>query len=73
MSSRTPLWFYILAEAAHFKNGLCLGPVGSAIVAGVLIELVRRSTDSILSEPNWVPTLGNGHFDLAKLFQLAGV
>ena len=73
MSSRTPLWFYILAEAAHFKNGLCLGPVGSAIVAGVLIELVRRSADSILNEPNWVPTLGNGHFDLAKLFQLAGV
>jgi hypothetical protein len=45
----------------------------STIVARVLIGLVRRSTDSILSEPNWVPTLGNGHFDLAKLFQLAGV
>lgn len=73
LSSRTPLWFYILAEAAHFKDGLCLGPVGSAIVAGVLIGLVRRSTDSILSEPDWAPTLGTGHFDLAQLFKLAGV
>ena len=74
LSSHTPLWFYILAEAAHSKDGLCLGPVGSTIVAGVLLALVRRSTDSILNEPNWVPTLGTqGEFDLAQLFRLAGV
>ena len=73
LSSRTPLWFYILAEAAHFKEGLCLGQVGSTIVAGVLIALVRRSADSILRESNWTPTLGNGQFDLAQLFKLAGV
>jgi len=74
LSTHTPLWFYILAEAAVQKNGDCLGRVGSTIVAGVLIEMISRSTDSILHDPNWQgPTLGNGNFDLAELFKLAGV
>jgi hypothetical protein len=74
LSQRTPLWFYVLAEAAVQKQGACLGRVGSTIVAGVLIDLVRRSTDSILSESNWVPTLGQDHtFSLTDLFKIAGV
>lgn len=74
LSSQTPLWFYILAEAAHFNQGLCLGKVGSTIVAGVLYELVRRSNDSILLDPKWVPTLGSGrNFELEDLFRLAEV
>ena len=72
LSSNTPLWFYILAEAAKQKDGLCLGEVGSTIVAGVLYELVRRSPDSILSEPKWSPP-GDGTFDLTQLFKLAEV
>jgi hypothetical protein len=55
LSERTPLWFYILAEAAHFRGGQRLGPVGSRLVAGVLVALVRRSKDSILSVPGWPP------------------
>lgn len=73
LSKNTPLWFYILAEAAVQKGGACLGRVGSKIVAGVLIELVRRSTDSILRETNWRPSLGDGTFDLPQLFKFAGV
>lgn len=74
LSRRTPLWYYILAEAAHFKKGLCLGPVGSNIVAKVLIGLVHRSKDSILHESNEASTIGTGsHFELADLFKLAGV
>jgi len=74
MSSRTPLWFYILAEAAHFKSGLGLGPVGSTIVASVLIWLIRNSKHSILRHPDWIPTLSaQGQFDLTDLFNLAGV
>ena len=48
---RTPLWYYLLAEAAHPRggNGQRLGPVGSTIVAEVLIGLIRRSEDSILN------------------------
>jgi hypothetical protein len=73
-SNRTPLWYYILAESAnHLPDHL--GPVGSTIVAEVLIELVRRSEDSILSQKNWRPTLGAvpGRFTLRDLLRLAGV
>ena len=75
---RTPLWYYLLAEAAHprFGNGQRLGPVGSTIVAEVLIGLVRRSEDSILSTPGWQPTLPAAHpgrFELADLLRFARV
>jgi hypothetical protein len=42
---RTPLWYYILAEAAVLGGSQHLGPVGSTIVAEVLVGLVRRSPD----------------------------
>ncbi|MEU4235915.1 LysM peptidoglycan-binding domain-containing protein [Actinoplanes sp. NPDC026619] len=73
---RTPLWYYVLAEAKHFHNGAHLGPVGSTLVAEVLIGLVRRSTDSILTQPGWTPSLPAakpGSFELADLLRLAGV
>lgn len=74
LSTHTPLWFYILAEAAVQKNGACLGRVGSSIVAGVLIKMISRSTDSILNDPKWAPSLGqNGTFTLADLFTFAEV
>lgn len=72
LSERTPLWFYILAEAAHFKGGQCLGPVGSRLVAGVLVALIRRSKDSVLRIPGWVPA-HEGQFKLPDLLRLARV
>jgi hypothetical protein len=73
-SERTPLWYYILAESAAGLSST-LGPVGSTIVAEVLIGLVRASRDSILREPNWKPTLGTspGRFTLRDLLRLASV
>jgi len=72
-SERTPLWYYILAEAAHRMSSV-LGPVGSTIVSEVLIGLVRNSKDSILREDNWTPTLGtSGRFTLRDLLRLGGV
>jgi hypothetical protein len=57
-SERTPLWYYILAEAAILRKGQSLGPVGSTIVAEVLVGLVRRSPDSILDpDVDWQPNL----------------
>ncbi len=53
---RTPLWYYVLAEASSV-GGYRLGPVGSTIVADVLIGLARRSADSIFGVPDWRPTL----------------
>ena len=73
---RTPLWYYILAEAMAASEGARLGAVGSTIVAEVLVGLVHRSEDSILRcRYPWSPTLGQtaGKFDLADLLRLAGV
>ncbi len=72
---RTPLWYYVLAEAKN-GGGTHLGPVGSTIIAEVLIGLVRRSDDSILRTPGWVPSLPAatpGRFELADLLRFAGV
>ncbi len=73
---RTPLWFYILAEAAVLGRGQRLGPVGSILVAEILIGLVRRSDDSILRTRGWKPTLPGvrpNKFELADLLRFAKV
>jgi hypothetical protein len=73
---RTPLWFYILAEAAVLGHSQHLGPVGSVLVAEVLIGLVRRSEDSILRTKGWKPTIPSARpnkFELADLLRFAGV
>lgn len=74
LAARTPLWFYLLAEAARDPNNR-LGAVGSTLVAEVLIGLLRRSADSILNYSDWRPTLGSapGRFTLPDLLHLAGV
>jgi hypothetical protein len=73
---RTPLWYYILAEAAVLGGGQHLGPVGSTIVAEVLVGLVRRSPDSILDpESDWEPSIPSaqpGTFTLPDLLRFAG-
>ena len=73
---RTPLWYYILAEAAVLGNGRRLGPVGGTIVAEVLVGLVRRSEGSILRTDNWEPSLPSsepGTFTLNDLLRFARV
>jgi hypothetical protein len=73
---RTPLWYYILAEAAELGGGQRLGPVGGTIVAEVLVGLVRRSANSILRPESWQPTLPSaqaGTFTLTDLLKFAGV
>ncbi len=73
---RTPLWYYILAEAASLEGGERLGPVGSTIVAEVLVGLVRHSANSILRTNNWQPTLPSakaGTFTLTDLLRFARV
>ncbi|WP_438862205.1 LysM peptidoglycan-binding domain-containing protein [Paractinoplanes aksuensis] len=73
---RTPLWYYVLAEAKVLGGGNHLGPVGSTLIAEVLIGLVRRSPDSILAQPGWAPSLPSakpGKFELADILRLAKV
>jgi len=71
--NRTPLWFYLLCEAATRKDGR-LGTVGGKIVASVIVGLARKSKDSYLRFREWIPKFGKGKgFDLYDLFDLAGV
>ena len=78
---RTPLWFYVLAEAGAATlpgpkgqtagpDGHHLGPVGSRIVAETLYNLIRFSADSIIEQPGqrtWPRAT------LADILKLAGV
>jgi hypothetical protein len=66
-SGETPLWYYILREAAVRTGGHRLGPVGGRIVAEVLIGLIERDPGSVRkADRAWRP-VGN----LAELFALA--
>jgi hypothetical protein len=69
---KTPLWYYILVEASIQTGGHRLGKLGSTIVAETIIGLIRLSTDSILKEDNWEPTIDAG-FNLEKLIWYANL
>jgi hypothetical protein len=67
MLKRAPLWYYILREAEvlgakteeHRENGLggeCLGPLGSRLVADVLLGVLNADPDSyVVKDPKWSP------------------
>jgi hypothetical protein len=59
--SNTPLWYYILKEAELApRKGKHLGPIGSYIVADVILGALVADADSYLSAPAWEPTLDRG-------------
>ncbi len=81
-SERTPLWYYLLAEAEVRQRGERLGPIGATIVAEVLIGLVARSADSIFGlGGDWDPSQlaselempVNANFELSDLLRLGGL
>lgn len=45
LEGHTPLWFYILHEAG--QGGGKLGPVGGSLVAGVLVNLLKKGNSPI--------------------------
>jgi hypothetical protein len=54
----TPLWLYILREAAVRGGGDHLGEVGGRIVAEVVVGIIRTDPESYLTnDPSWRPTL----------------
>lgn len=71
---RTPLWFYILAEAGAPKpggpDGQHLGPVGSRIVAETLFNLAKFATDSVIASPPTKEELATGEFTLKGLIKI---
>ena len=67
----TPLWLYILREAAVRGGGDRLGDVGGRIVAEVIVGIIRRDPESYLAnDPSWRPTLPShqpGEFKIRDL------
>lgn len=73
---QTPLWYYVLAEAAHpkFGNGNQLGPVGGRIVASVLLEAASRSNAALPKVEGWDPIIGKQeNFNIGELLRHAAV
>ena len=55
---RTPLWYYVLREAAVLRNGEQLGPLGARIVAQTFLTILKRDPDSFVNQPGgFTPSL----------------
>lgn len=69
----TPLWLYVLREAAA-AGGSRLGAVGGTIVAETMLGLLLSDEDSYVRQaPGWKPTYGrDGSFTLADLIYVSG-
>jgi hypothetical protein len=75
LDASTPLWYYILREAAVFNDGLRLGPVGGRIVAETIIGLLARDDFSYLNNgfrPS-LPSQTAGTFKMTDLLRWARV
>ncbi|MEC4003705.1 heme peroxidase family protein [Flavobacterium sp. SUN052] len=73
--TKTPLWYYILREAAVLSNGNTLGPVGGKIVADTFIKMLKRDSESYLNKVGgFSPFLSpSGVFTVADIIKFAGV
>jgi len=69
---RTPLWFYILAEAGDPSgpDGQHLGTVGSRIVAETLWNMVKFAKDSVVDTPPSDAELATGEFSLKGIVKI---
>jgi hypothetical protein len=71
---RTPLWYYMLAEAAHARQtrGVShLGPVASVIISEVLVQLVRLADhDFLAAKATWRPAIDTEEAGKVKLVDL---
>jgi hypothetical protein len=75
--NRTPLWYYVLREAAVLGAGNQLGPVGGRIVAETFVRILKRDAGSFLNASGgfvpMLPSAAPGNFTVADLVTFAGV
>jgi hypothetical protein len=75
--NKTPLWYYVLREAAVLSGGNQLGPVGARIVAETFVQVLKRDASSYLNVPGGftpiLPSSTPGDFTVADLVTFAGV
>jgi hypothetical protein len=73
---QTPLWYYLMKEAEIIGEGQRLGPVGSRIVAEVIVGLLKGDQGSFLAaHPTFRPELPAatpGTFNMTDLLNLVG-
>jgi len=74
---KTPLWYYVLREAAVLQSGNQLGPVGAKIVADTFVRMLKRDANSYLNIGSpftpMLPSSTAGDFAFADLAIFAGV
>jgi hypothetical protein len=74
----TPLWYYILKEAEVVREGNHLGPIGSRLVADVIVAALAADPKSYINVAgaDWTPTLWTPELkrnpleEMRKLLQL---
>ena len=75
--NKTPLWYYVLREAAVLGGGNQLGPVGGRIVAETFVRMLKRDASSFLNVSGGfapiLPSTAAGDFTVADLVTFAGV
>jgi hypothetical protein len=75
--NRTPLWYYILREAAVLNGGDRLGPVGARIVAETFVHILKRDPSSYLNVRGGfkpiLPSMSGGDFTVADMLEFSGV
>lgn len=77
LSKKTPLWYYVLREAAVLGGGNQLGPVGARIVCETFARIIKRDPGSYLNVSGgftpFLPSATPGDFTFADLMIFAGV
>ena len=77
LSKKTPLWYYVLREAAVLGGGNQLGPVGARIVCETFARIIKRDPGSFLNVSGgftpFLPSATPGDFTFADLMIFAGV
>lgn len=69
----TPLWYYVLKEAEVLRRGASLGPVGSRIVADVILGALQADPGSYIRVvgPHWQPTLWDSDLEKEPLEEMS--
>ena len=74
---KTPLWYYLLREAAVLANGNQMGPVGGRIIAETFVRMLKRDVSSYLNVAGGfapiLPSATPGDFTVADLVNFSGV
>ncbi len=74
---KTPLWYYVLREAAVIEGGNQLGPAGARIVAETFVRLLKRDVTSFVNVTGgftpFLPSALSSDFTVADLVTFAGV